>query len=80
MAGLTIPRRYPSPAPAGEYQTECAYCGMTWYRSDLFRDPAGYLVCPDDAEGRDVVTLGRLEQEGTAAALAEVQRLRREPW
>lgn len=61
---LTMPRRYQGPAPAGERRAECAYCGLTWYRSSMIRDPAGRLACPDDQDGRDEVTLARLNAEG----------------
>ena len=77
---LTMPRQYPFPAPPGEYRAECAYCGMTWYRSSLIRDAAGLLACPDDQEGRDTVTLDRLGREAANAAIAEANRIRRERW
>jgi len=75
-----IPRRYPSPAPPGEYQTECAYCGITWYRSELRRDAAGMLVCPDDIEGRPAALLDRLNHQAVAEAVAAQARPRRERW
>jgi hypothetical protein len=75
-----IPRKYPFPAPAGEYQTECAYCGITWYRSELRRDEAGQLVCPDDIEGRSAAALDRLNQQAVAEAVAAQARPRRERW
>ena len=60
MPRLSIPRRYPGRVgPPGERQVECAYCGIKWYRSDCVRDASGYLVCPDDQDGRDTVTLDR---------------------
>lgn len=31
-----------------------------WRRNELVRKGDGLLVCPDDAEGRDVVTLNEL--------------------
>ena len=65
---LTMPRRYPFPAPPGERRATCAYCGMEWYRSSLRRDASGYLVCPDDDEGRDKVTLDRLNNHYAAQA------------
>lgn len=60
---LTMPRNY-GPIPGGDRRVECAYCGMTWYRRDCRRDAAGYIVCPDDMEGRDTVTLDRLNAAG----------------
>jgi len=65
---LSIPRRYLGPAPAGERRVECAYCGLTWMRSDCIRDAAGRLACPDDQDGRDEVTLARLNAEGAEHA------------
>ncbi len=35
----------------------CSYCGVQWRRSQLRRDAAGNLACPDDAPGLDVVSL-----------------------
>lgn len=35
----------------------CGYCGARWYRSDLYRDQTGQLVCPDEGRGRDTVAL-----------------------
>lgn len=63
----TIPRRYPFPAPAGEHQVTCAYCGMKWYRSQCRRDASGYLACPDDQDGLDTVSLDRANAAGAAA-------------
>ena len=61
---LTMPRRYPFPAPRGERREYCSYCGILWYRSSLRRDAAGFLACPDDQGGRDTVTLDRLNAAG----------------
>lgn len=35
----------------------CGYCGTRWNRSDLYRDGAGVLTCPQEGKGRDTVTL-----------------------
>lgn len=75
-----IPRQYNFPAPRGEYQTECAYCGITWYRSDLRRDESGLLACPDDQEGRCTAELDRLNAEAAAQAIAELPAGIKEPW
>ena len=77
---LTKPRKYPFPAPPGEYSTTCDYCGCEWYRSDLRRDASGFLACPDDQDGRDTVTLQRLETEAISKALEDLKRVRRERW
>lgn len=77
---MHIPRQYPFPAPRGEYQTTCDYCGITWYRSDLIRDESGLLACPDDQEGRSTATLDRLNAEAAAQAAAELDGMTKEPW
>lgn len=60
----TIGRHWPKDAPRGDYQCRCDYCGVTWRRSQLRRDAAGLLACPDDSPGLDVVTLSRGNLEG----------------
>ncbi len=35
----------------------CGYCGTRWNRSDLYRDQAGLLTCPQEGRGRDAVAL-----------------------
>ena len=47
----------------------CDYCGVLWRRSQLRRDGAGHLVCPDEGDGRDSVTLDKLN-----ASHAQAQR------
>jgi len=42
----------------------CDVCGVQWRRSQLIRKADGTLCCPDDAPGRDLVTLA----EGNAMA------------
>lgn len=64
----TMPRQYPFPAPAGERRVDCAYCGLKWYRSQCIRDATGQLVCPDDQDGRDNVTLDRANVAAAAQA------------
>lgn len=46
----TIGRRYSG--PSRNWEEECSYCGVTWLRSELTLDVAGYLACPDDRDGR----------------------------
>jgi hypothetical protein len=46
----------------------CDYCGVYWYRSKMRLDAAGYLACPDDQKGLDVVSLAR----GNAASAASM--------
>jgi hypothetical protein len=35
----------------------CDYCGVMWRRSQLHRNQAGRLACPDDIKGEDEVAL-----------------------
>lgn len=53
----TIPRKRPRTSPHGDTERECSYCGVVWLRSQLRRDAAGLLACPDDVSGLDAVTL-----------------------
>lgn len=64
--GRTIGRHWPEKAPRGDYQCTCDYCGVQWRRSQLYRDRSGLLVCPDEGNGKDMVTLS----EGNAANAA----------
>lgn len=75
MGRLTMPRKYPLPAPGGERRVFCDYCGIKWYRSEMKRDASGRLACPDDQSGRDAVTLDRANAR--AAALATRPKPRR---
>ena len=65
---LSIPRKYPHYGARGEYQADCAYCGLKYYRrlGRMKRDAAGFLACEECAEGRDSVTLDRLNAAGAA--------------
>lgn len=47
----TIGRRWPADKPFGEFVSVCDYCGVPWYRSQLRRDGAGLLACPDEGDG-----------------------------
>lgn len=58
---LTVGRRWPGSAPKGDYACLCDICGVRWRRSQLVEMADGLLYCPDDADGRDPVTLGKLE-------------------
>lgn len=49
--------------PRGDVVAMCDYCGVNWYRSQLYRDASGFLVCPDEGPGLDAVTL---DQENAA--------------
>lgn len=53
----TISRHRPRSSPSGDVVCLCTYCGVAWYRSQLTRDAANNLACPDDAAGLDDVTL-----------------------
>jgi len=41
----------------------CDYCGAAYYRDQLVRNEAGFLVCETDRKGRDEVLLDRLNAE-----------------
>jgi hypothetical protein len=60
--------------PRGERRIICDYCGMTWYRSSMVKDPSGYWACPDDQDGRDGVTLNRLNQQAAMATRPPANR------
>lgn len=60
----TISRRWPRNAPRGDAPARCGYCGVIWRRSQLVKDRAGLLACPDDRSGRDIVTLSMLNAQG----------------
>lgn len=49
-----------SRAPFGDYESMCDICGVACPRSKLRKKADGLLYCPDDADGRDAVTLSRL--------------------
>jgi hypothetical protein len=68
MSRRTIGKRWPRSAPRGDIQSMCDYCGVMWRRSQLRRDGAGLLVCPDEGDGRDSVTLDRLNAMGARRA------------
>lgn len=53
----TISRHRPQKSPPGDIVCLCSYCGVAWFRSELVRDQAGNLACPDDARGLDTVAL-----------------------
>lgn len=59
----TISRHKPSQLPRNDTLSQCSYCGVSWYRSQLRRDRTGNLACPRDYGG-DIVTLS----EANAAA------------
>lgn len=53
--GTRLGRKIP-----GDYVAQCAYCGANWRRSKLRRDGSGQLVCPDEGDGLDRVTLDEI--------------------
>jgi hypothetical protein len=59
----TISKHKPSQLPRNDTESQCSYCGCTYYRSQLRRDRAGLLACARDYGG-DIVTLS----EANAAA------------
>lgn len=58
----SLPRNWKH-APRYDFETMCDICGCAWQRSKLVRKADGLLYCPDDRQGRDAVTLGRLNAE-----------------
>lgn len=62
----TIGRRRPKSSPRGDAVGQCSYCGVKWLRSQLVRDRAGLYACPQDRDGRDVVTLSLLNAKSAA--------------
>lgn len=55
----TIGRRRPANSPKGDFEAQCAYCGVAHYRSELRRDGTGNLMCPAD-DGIDAKTLDEM--------------------
>lgn len=71
MGGRTIGKRWPKEAEFCDYTAKCDYCDVLWRRSQLTRDGAGFLYCPDEGEGLDRVTL---DEMNLAGALEEDRR------
>jgi hypothetical protein len=65
----TIGRKRSPASPNGDVLCLCSYCGVLWYRSQLVRDGAGNLACPDDSSGLDTVSASL----GNAAAASNRQ-------
>jgi hypothetical protein len=61
---MPVGRHWPKRAPRGDFSAECDICGVVWRRSQLELKADGFLYCPDDVSGRDIVTLN----EGNVAA------------
>jgi hypothetical protein len=57
------------PRVKGDYAEKCAYCGAKWFRSELKRDGSGKLYCPDEGDGLDTVTLGKIQQQNAQEAM-----------
>lgn len=53
----------------------CDYCGIMWRRSQLRMDATGRLVCPDEGDGADAVTLA---EENVAMATQGHTRMPRD--
>lgn len=62
----TIGRKRPASSPIGDYTAMCSHCGVVWYRSEMWVDRQGLLVCPDEGKGRDAVTLSELVAQTSA--------------
>jgi hypothetical protein len=56
----SINRHRPADSPRGDTQATCDLCGQRFYRSELRRNRAGWLVCREDQEERDPVTLSEI--------------------
>lgn len=65
MAGRTIGKHWPKSAEFCDYTAKCDYCDVLFRRSQLRRDGAGFLACPDEGDGLDRVTLDELNLEGS---------------
>lgn len=57
----TIGNHVPRSFKSGDYPCLCDYCGVPWYRSELRKDGAGKLYCPQEGEGLDAQTLLEIE-------------------
>lgn len=44
----------------GDYPAICSICGVPYPRSSLVKKADGLWYCPNDRDGRDAVTLSRL--------------------
>lgn len=58
--------------PRGDYQAACDYCGVMWHRSELVRDEAGLLRCPDEGEGEDIVALTNENAAGASEYMGKL--------
>jgi hypothetical protein len=64
VGGRTIGPRWPRDAEFRDYTAKCDYCDVVWRRSQLVRDGAGFLTCPDEGDGLDRVTLDEMNLAG----------------
>ncbi len=64
---MPISRHWPKRALKGDFSANCDICGVLWRRSELTRKADGLLYCPDDADGRDAVTLNDLNARAAEA-------------
>lgn len=67
----SIPRNVPKDLEYGTYRSQCAYCGVPFYRHELQRDGSGLLFCKDEGEGLDKTTLSELNAQGAAEQSVE---------
>ena len=72
----TIGKRWPSTAPRKDYPAYCAFCGVKWRRSELRRDTAGRLVCPDEGDGLDEVILTQMNADGARKSRRSASQLK----
>lgn len=63
---ITIGRRHNG--PRRDYQRVCDVCGVNWLRSKLRRVSDGFLVCPDDADGRWSKELDQANAQGVKSS------------
>lgn len=75
---LTMPRRW-GPIPGGDRRQECASCGLTYYRSTMWRGEDGLIRCSEAgcADGRVARTLDRINSQ---AAARPPRQARRSDW
>jgi len=67
----TIGRRRPRSAPRGDIPWLCDYCGCKFWRSQLRRQPSGYLACPYDVGDKHYARPPHiLNNDGTGSSIA----------
>ena len=62
---LTIGRHWHTETANGDRPAACDYCAVMWPRSQLVRDMAGLLRCPNEGNGADIVELSLAQGQQT---------------